>query len=176
MSGTLQQAVYWQLGDSRQERRRLDRDCDSDAVVVGGGMAGLMCAARLAAAGQSVVLLERRTCGGGASGRSSGFITPDSELELSHLVDRFGVDEARRLWEIVNGGVGLIRQTVNRLQICCALHPQDSLFIANRPSGKQDVEEEEAARTRLGYASRLYQRDQLAAVIGSDQYYGAISE
>jgi len=106
--------------------------------------------------------------------RSSGFITPDSELELSYLVDRFGVDEARNLWEIVNGGVRLIRQTVERLQNCCALQVQDSLFIANRPSGRRNIEEEEAARTRLGYASRLYQRDQLAAVIGSDQYYGAV--
>jgi glycine/D-amino acid oxidase-like deaminating enzyme len=95
-------------------------------------------------------------------------------LEPSHLVDRFGADEAKRLWEFVNRGVDLIRQTVKRLQICCALQPQDSLFIANNPSGMQNVEEEKAARTRLGYASLLYQRDQVASVIGSDQYYGAV--
>ena len=68
-------------------------------VVLGGGMTGLSAAEWLRDhAGREVVLLESSFCGGGATGRSSGFITPDSELQVNDLVRRFGAAEARRLW------------------------------------------------------------------------------
>ena len=35
--------------------------------------------------------------GGGLSGRSAGFLTPDSELELHQLVRRFGPKAAREI-------------------------------------------------------------------------------
>ena len=59
-------------------------------------MMGLMCARTLVARGQRVCLVEAQTCGEGASGRSSGFITPDSELEFHDLVQQFGSTQARQ--------------------------------------------------------------------------------
>ena len=79
----------------------------ADVVVVGGGMMGLMCARTALARGQRVCLVEADTCGAGASGRSSGLITPDSELELRDLVQQFGNAEARKLWEFALRGVEL---------------------------------------------------------------------
>src|SRR5688500_5622357 len=90
-------AVYW------FERRTaplppLAGATTADAVVVGGGMMGLMCARTLVARGADVCVLEADTCGGAASGRSSGFITPDSELEFADLGRRFGRANAPVLW------------------------------------------------------------------------------
>ncbi len=170
----LRHAVFWQLEPDASPRRRLDRDLSADSVVVGGGMAGMMCAQHLAESGQSVVLLERTVCGGSATGRSSGFITPDSELELSNLLERYGAIEAKRLWEVVAEGVEAIRDAAKRFQIECALDVQDSLFIAKVPSAFRAVEAEHQARTRLGSESRLYPRAELAAIIGSQSFHGAI--
>jgi len=49
-----------------------------DMLVVGGGVIGLSCAWRLAQAGLKVMLLERGTCGSGASGASLGALIPPS--------------------------------------------------------------------------------------------------
>jgi glycine/D-amino acid oxidase-like deaminating enzyme len=174
VSSRPQHAVFWQLQQDVAPRGRLDRDRSADTVVVGGGMAGLMCALRLAQAGQSVVLLERHLCGGGATGRSSGFVTPDSELELNQLVARWGAVAAKRLWELVTSGVESIRAAVEQFQIPCDLREQDSLFIANSASRIPSVAAEHEARTRFGYASRLYRREELAGVIGSDAFHGAV--
>jgi gamma-glutamylputrescine oxidase len=76
----------------------LSSDIRTDVVVVGGGIAGLTCAQALNEQGRRVVLLEKDYCGSGASGRSSGFITPDSEMELSSLVRSRGPERAKRLW------------------------------------------------------------------------------
>ena len=44
----------------------------ADVVVIGGGVQGASLASHLAARGVSVVVVERRTVGAGATGRSSG--------------------------------------------------------------------------------------------------------
>lgn len=55
-----------------------------DAVVIGGGIAGVATAAHLAAAGRRVVLLERANVAAGASGRNSGVV--------QHPFDPFLID------------------------------------------------------------------------------------
>ena len=107
--------VYWhEQRPSADELPPIRADIRADAVVVGGGVAGLSCAQTLSEQGQKVVLLERDTCGSGASGTSSGFITPDSEMELSDLVRNRGLERARRLWEFVVRGVDDIRENIKR--------------------------------------------------------------
>ncbi len=47
---------------------------DGDVVVIGGGVAGLSTAMRLAARGASVTLLERERLGNGSTGRAAGLL------------------------------------------------------------------------------------------------------
>lgn len=93
--------VHWHARTTKSPPEQppivLEGRIEADVVVVGGGMAGLAAAEWLRdQAGKEVVLLESTFCGGGATGRSSGFITPDSELQVTDLVRRFGPGEARR--------------------------------------------------------------------------------
>ena len=66
-------------------------------------MAGLTCAQFLREGGLSVALLEKGFCGAGASGKSSGFITPASELELSELIAHFGIEPGPRAVGLCRG-------------------------------------------------------------------------
>lgn len=147
---------------------------DTDVVVVGGGMMGLMCARTLRARGQRVCLVEAETCGGGASGRSSGLITPDSELELRDLVQQFGTGEAPRLWKFALGGVNAIRQAILEDQIDCDMQVHDALFVAATGGGAQVISEEHAARSALGFQSTLYSRESLPSILSSQAYFGAL--
>ncbi len=51
----------------------------TDVVVVGGGVIGLSCAWRAAAAGLEVTVIERRSPGAGASGVAAGMLAPVGE-------------------------------------------------------------------------------------------------
>ena len=65
-------SVYW-FKQKRPHGEPLRSTISSEAVIVGGGIAGLTCAQALAERGVEVTVVEQAFCGAGASGRSSGF-------------------------------------------------------------------------------------------------------
>jgi gamma-glutamylputrescine oxidase len=166
-------AVFW--FDTRTEAlASLQGTVSADVVVVGGGMMGLFCARALVAQGQRVCLVEAGTCGGGASGRSSGLITPDSELELQDLVQQFGSVEGPRLWEFALGGVNAIRQAVVENRIDCDAQSHDALFVATTQRGAKLVADEANVRRRFGYRAIHHSRESLPTILGSSAYFGAL--
>ena len=165
--------VFWYRGETPRGTP-LDRDLTVDAAVVGGGMAGLTCAQFLREGGLSVALVEKQFCGAGASGKSSGFITPASELELSELIANFGIDRARELWAFAEGGVALIRSNIREFGIACDYQVQDSLLVAADDRGARHAEDEHRARTMLGYPSTQYRREDLPAVVGTTAFGGGV--
>ncbi len=146
----------------------------ADVLIVGGGAAGLAAALALMDKGLKVVLLERNICGGSSTGKSAGFLTPDSELELSQLLRRFGPQGARDLWGAATRGVELMTSTISRYGINCDLVKQDSLFLGNGRSGWRAVQDEAQAHHELGYPQTIYTPQELPAVLGSNHYNGGV--
>jgi len=166
--------VFWYTLKEPAQGEKFSGDISADVVVVGGGMAGLSCAQKLREAGLSVVLVEKDFCGAGASGKTSGFITPDSEIELSSLLANYGPEKAKHIWEFVLSGVESIRRNIKQNNIQCDYQVQDSLFIANTPARTKYVEEEYKARQTLGYTSKLYGVRELRHIVGTTHYSGAV--
>lgn len=126
------------------------------AVIVGGGIAGLSVAQELLARGvDDIALIEAGVCGSGATGRSSGFITPASELQLTDLVTRFGGRAAKRLWDAAQDGCDTIARTITRHRIACDKIDADSFWVASDERSYSTITDEHETRRRLGYPSRL---------------------
>jgi len=165
--------VFW-YETKDASRPALTSDCTADVVIVGGGMSGLMCAHALVIAGKSVIIVEKDFCGAGASGKSSGFISPDSELELSDLISNYGKETARSLWGFVSEGVAIIRNVIERYHIDCDFEVQDSCYISTYRRGVKNIVAEHNARESLGFTSILYNRQTLLSVLGSSAFYGGV--
>ncbi|HJW19391.1 MAG TPA: FAD-binding oxidoreductase [Candidatus Nitrosotalea sp.] len=146
----------------------------SDVLIVGAGAAGLAAALCFIGSGKKVVLLDRNICGGSSTGKSAGFLTPDSELELSQLLRKYGIKGARELWEVAAKGVDLMVSNIQKYKIDCDLQVQDCLFLGNGSSGWKDVQEEVESRKKLGYSSTIYDKSEVPSVLGSNAYSGAI--
>ena len=104
----------------------LNRSIKCDVLIVGGGMSGISAAVEFLQRGFSVVLIEKNIVGGSSSGRSAGFLTPDSELELHQLVRRYGIDAAREIWEMPCRGIDRIVQAIKRngAPLACSHSPR----------------------------------------------------
>jgi gamma-glutamylputrescine oxidase len=107
----------------------LQDNIECDVLVIGGGMSGISAAAALLNKGLRVVVLEKNIIGGSTSGRSAGFMTPDSELELSQLVRRYGIEGAKEIWNIPTHGISLVKNYINEFGIDCDYRIQDSLLL-----------------------------------------------
>src|SRR5579872_3400347 len=109
-----QDQVFWYLNNNSSSiAAPLMHDITTDVLVIGGGMAGLTTAQKFRDKGLSVVLIEKNYCGAGASGKSSGFITPDSELSLFELMHIFGTEKGKKIWQLIGSGVDIIRNNIN---------------------------------------------------------------
>lgn len=166
--------VYWYSLKNPGTPNILSGKIKTKYAVIGGGMAGLSCAQKLQELGQETIIIEKEFCGSGASGKTSGFITPDSEIELSSLLETYGADKTKRIWEFVLSGVELIRRNIKNHKILCDFEIQDSLFIANNKLGFNHIKKEHSAREKLGYESKLYDGTNIEDVIGSKRYCGAV--
>jgi gamma-glutamylputrescine oxidase len=174
LSLTPQDQVFWYV--NKQDINPLTHDMVTDVVVIGGGMAGLSAAQSFSQKGCNVILLEKNYCGSGASGKSSGFITPNAELSLSDLTDKYGLKEAKRLWEFTNSGVSRIRKNIVEFGLDCDYQIQDTLVVANSTRKyKSMIQSEYDVRTQAGYESALYSSTDIFEAMTGEDYCGGIA-
>jgi len=152
---------------------QLRSDVQADVVVIGGGYAGLSAALHAAEAGFSVVLLEARQIGWGASGRNGGQMIPGLRWSAVDLAEKFGEDRARKLLGIANTAGDLVRSRIARHGIACDL--RDGHFLAAaKPAHLEDMRRELALLQRLlGYDSaRIVERGEVGRYVASETYHG----
>jgi gamma-glutamylputrescine oxidase len=146
-----------------------------DVLIVGGGFSGISAAAEFLRKGLSVVLIEKNIVGGSSSGRSAGFLTPDSELELHQLVRRYGTKAAGEIWEAPCRGIDRIVDNIQKHDIKCGLLKQDSLFLGLGSGGKEAVDSELESRQSIGFKDqRTYDESQLKSILGAQGYTAGI--
>lgn len=154
----------------------LQSNIECDVLIVGGGMSGVSAAAAFIGKGLKVVLVEKNILGGSSSGKSAGFLTPDSELELSQLVRRFGIKGANEIWQIPVNGIELIKNYIEKYQLSCDFRVQDSLFVGIGKDGWKDVQDEMKCREDVGFKNQtLYNKTALDHLITSQGFDGAVS-
>ena len=146
----------------------------ADVVVVGGGITGLSAARELARAGASVVLLESRTLGWGASSRSGGMVLSGFKYGLDELCRRYGRDTGR----------ALLAESVLAVDHVARLEETEGIRADMRREGhlelaysRHDADELEAYGKELGDydgSARWIPRAELRTEIGTDAYYGGL--
>ena len=100
----------------------LQSNLDCDVAVVGGGLAGLSAAIELAQRGYSVVLLEARQVGWGASGRNGGQVIAGLACDQAVIERQLGLSESRCVWDMTIEALRLIAERRERFGIECDWH------------------------------------------------------
>ncbi|ARU90388.1 FAD-binding oxidoreductase [Pseudomonas sp. M30-35] len=147
----------------------------ADVCIVGGGFSGLNTAIELAQKGLSVVLLEARKVGWGASGRNGGQLIRG----VGHGVEQFesviGASGVRELKLMGLEAVEIVRKRVEQFNIDCDL-TWGYCDLANKPRDLEGFAEDAHELKSLGYQHqlRLLQANQMHEVVGSDRYVGGL--
>lgn len=86
----------WEQTWTRPHFGRLDSDETTDILIIGGGMAGILCAWMLQQAGISYILAEADTLCSGATGSTTVKLTSQHGRIYHKLIQAFGVDRAKQ--------------------------------------------------------------------------------
>jgi gamma-glutamylputrescine oxidase len=171
----MQYHVWWQTNSAEEVScPPLAQELETDCLVIGAGMAGLHAALRLITAGKDVVLLEKSTSGGSSTGRSAGFLTPESEEDFQKLINRYGKERANEIYEIPLQGVNLILDTIRENKFNCDLRRQDTLYFSNKPSHNSTIEEEAETREENDLPFELLNREDLKKIHPGRGYLKAL--
>jgi|SRR5579872_1325112 len=167
-----QDQVLWYLKRITQPACR--ENISTDVAIIGGGMAGLSAAHAFHNKGKKVVLLEQYYCGSGASGKSSGFITPNAELSFTDFSRMYNRDIARTIWDFITSGTHDIRNNITRYQLACDYAPQNTLMVANTQRALKNLAIEYTNLAHAGYKTAFYTTDTIRQHIGSNGYCGGV--
>lgn len=170
--GSPLEQAFWYINVPQKTSPSFAGTVHTDVVIVGGGMAGLSAAQSFAKRGLRVILLEQYYCGSGATGKSSGFITPDAELNISRFQKLYGNEAAHTIWEFINRGIETIRTNIKTYALDCGYQEQDTLVLANSKSAARVVRKEHENRLAQNFKSNWYSKETSSSVIGSNTYYG----
>ncbi len=142
----------WQATSELPRFPQLEGDQKTDVLIIGGGMAGLLCAHALQKAGVEYLLAESDTIAGGVTGFTTAKITALQGLIYSKVGDRaFGYYQANR------DAVRSYRQLCS--QISCDYVQQDAWTFSRTDSRR--LEREARALQQLGAPVEFHTTAQL---------------
>jgi glycine/D-amino acid oxidase-like deaminating enzyme len=168
-------SYYLASANALPERPSLGADLSADVCVIGGGFTGVNTAIELAQRGLSVILLEARRIGWGASGRNGGQLIRGIGHNVSGFAKYVGEEGVRYLERAGIESVALVGERIREHRIDCDLR-WGFAELANTPAQFAAFKGEQDSLARLGYAheTRLVGPQDIREVVDSTQYAGAL--
>jgi gamma-glutamylputrescine oxidase len=152
----------------------LQSNLDCDVAVVGGGLAGLSAAIELADRGYSVVLLEARQVGWGASGRNGGQVIAGLACDQSVIEAQVGREASRRVWDMTLESIRLIGERRERFGIECDWRAGYLALAVNSRKARELRKWHVAMQAAYGYDTRWIEPSEIGDWIASPRYHAGI--
>ena len=123
----------------------LEGDVKTDVLIIGGGIAGLLCAYKLQEAGVDYMLVEAGRVCGGVTKDTTAKITSQHGFIYHKILRRFGREKARGYYEANQAALEEYRRLAQTID--CDFEEKSSyVYVKNKPS---EIEKELAALTKL---------------------------
>lgn len=143
----------WQAGVEMPRFSRLEKDLSTDVLVIGGGLAGLLCAWNLTRNGVDCALIEENRLMQGVSLRTTAKITSQHGLIYGKLLKKFGPESAYLYWKANQEALKEYRNLAQKADF--DFETENSYIYATGDLKK--LEAEMAAYEQLGIPARWEQ-------------------
>jgi gamma-glutamylputrescine oxidase len=172
---TVATAPYW-LDAPYAPRPPLTGAVESEACVVGGGVAGLACARRLAQHGIETILLERGAVACGASGRNGGFLIAGVALFYNNARERYGAERARDMYARTLAAQREVYALAAELDLPEIVRRIGLLRLAVSEDEAEHVRRHAQALREDGFPGELVERDDLPPVLRRSGLVACLTE
>ena len=122
-----------------------------DVLIIGGGIAGILCAYKLKEAGADCMLVEADEISGGITKNTTAKITLGHGLIYDKMIHRFGADKARLYAEAQSNAIKEYAKLGENID--CDFEIRDNYVYSL--SDRKKIEKEVAALNRIGVKAEL---------------------
>jgi gamma-glutamylputrescine oxidase len=166
---------FYAIGEPSSARASLRGEIDADVCVLGGGIAGSSAALHLAKRGYKVALLEARSVGYGASGRSGGQTIFGLAVGQQKLEREVGREDARRLFALSIEALDLTQSLIRDYAIDCDYH-SNHVHVAVKPRHVEELKVwcRELQEDYAYHSVRMLDRDELQGHVRSNRYLAGL--
>lgn len=140
----------WIASSKGKRFDNLNKDIDTDYLVVGGGITGITTAYLLCKEGANVTLVDANFIGYGASGRNTGKITPQHNLIYNKIKTTHGINAATQYYNANNEALDLIEQIINEHSIDCNFERLPSYLFTAKDSFVDKLRDELKVCNEIG--------------------------
>ena len=148
-----------------------------DVLIVGSGYTGLCAARTLRQNGASVIVLDRKTIGWGASSRNGGMATPGLKQGIQKIYRMYGSKLAHEFWKASVDAIDLIDEIVEEYSIDCEWERNGHASLATKPSHAPRLKKYGVwLENKFGHSQKYISKNQIRDEIGSDSYHGALAD
>lgn len=139
----------------------LARDLTTDVLIIGAGISGAMMAEAMAGKGLHVVVVDKRRPLAGATSASTALLQCEIDTPLTHLAEKRGKAAAIAAWRRSRLGVESLAAKIAQLDIDCAMHRKDTLYISGDLLDAKKLAAEGEMRNLIGLPCTSISRSDL---------------
>ncbi len=132
----------------------LSADLKTDVLIVGGGMAGILCAYELKNAGIDCVLVEADRICHGVTGNTTAKITLQHGLIYNNIINKYGIETASKYLKTQELALNKYNELCKNIE--CDWETKDAYVYST--NNRKEIESEIKAYERLGYNAEFVER------------------
>ena len=141
----------WQGNAVRPEFSTLKKDVKTDVLIVGGGIAGILCAYMLKMSGTNCVLVEADKICGGVTGCTTAKITAQHGLVYSKIIKKYGVEYAKMYLKAQQEAIEFYARMCKKID--CDYKQQDAYVYS--VDNLYNIESEATAYEKIGLKAQF---------------------
>jgi len=146
---------YWHKTEQNLVYPPLEKNIETDILIIGGGITGITCAYCLAQKGERPVLIEADVLCNGTTGNTTGKITVQHDIIYNAIAKKYSWDFAKLYAESQNSALDFVKKQVRKNSIDCQLAENTAYIFAENETDFQNIKNEYEAAKKIGIDAEL---------------------
>lgn len=136
----------WFENINKPEFDSLDGNCETDVLIIGGGLAGILCAYMLEQKGVDYLLIEADRICSGVTADTTAKVTAQHGLIYDKIISKYGLEYAREYYNLNSNAVNIYRELCKKYD--CNFETNSAYIYSLEEN--EDIENEIEAYRAIG--------------------------